>query len=52
MKYRKIVKIAHENVRRQDDAEKNLRSPLQHFVWILAKNKFLATTMVKRSDFI
>jgi hypothetical protein len=48
-----MVKMAHENVKRQDDEKKNLGS-LCYTVRIMAKNKFLATIymkMVKQSDF-
>jgi hypothetical protein len=48
----RMVKMTDENFRKQDNAKRNLRYLLQHFVWILAKNKFFATTMVKCSDFI
>jgi hypothetical protein len=36
-----MTKMAHENVRRQDDEKKKLRSLLQHSIRVLAKNKFL-----------
>jgi hypothetical protein len=50
-----MTEMAHENVRRQDDEKKKLRSPLQHSIRVLAKNTFLATAyikMVKRSDYL
>jgi hypothetical protein len=42
-----MVKMALENVRRQNHGKKNLKSPLQHSFRMLAINKFLATIYMK-----